>query len=134
MTYNSTMDIRVLTQAYKNGQHDALAKFGAEAPGLLDKIRGFASTAALPSVAGVAGAGAGIWDLMHGRGVGGSMGTMIGTGGGGLLGGWGGKALAQRFGVPVGLGQALGTGVGALLGRSATKETSPVVNPYAQPY
>jgi hypothetical protein len=112
---------------YEQGVREALAQFGThktaavEAPGFLGKLKSLASAQGLPTAAGLAGAGAGGWDLIHGRGVGGSMGTMIGTGGGGLLGGWGGRMLGQHFGAP-GIGQALGTAAGAVAGRMGTTE------------
>lgn len=116
------MDARVLHQAYLAGQKAALSKFAD----WRDKAEWLASPEGMPYAgAGLSGAGAGLWDLLHGRGLAGSVGTAVGTGGGGILGGLGGKMLAQRFHVDPYLGQMGGTLLGGLLGRKATEPELP---------
>lgn len=126
---------------YEGGVRDALQKFGAILPNLPEGVRRHLTA---PKAMMLAGGGAGLWDMTHGRGLGGSLGTAVGTGGGGLLGGWGGGRIGRRFG-PGGelIGQLAGTGLGAWLGRQGTKERLPEqplmqppmpMQPYPQPY
>lgn len=129
MNYNSTMDTRALKQAYDKGQQAALEKFGAGIPESVSNLL------TIPKGIMAAGAGAGLWDMVHGRGGVGSMGTALATGGGGLLGRMGGQALAARLPwMPNIVGELGGTAAGALLGRAASKERQQPVAPYGQPY
>lgn len=121
------MDTR-LTQAFGQGQRDAFTKYALPIP------EGLRSQLTLPKATMLAGAGAGIWDMTHGRGMGGSLGTAIGTGGGGFLGRWGGQALASRYGVNPMVGQLAGAGLGALLGRAVSKAPPRPEQPYAATY
>ena len=123
------MDSHVLHRAYLAGRQAALSKFAD----LRDKAEWLSSPEGMPYAgAGLAGASSGIWDLLHGRSLAGSMGTAVGTGGGGVLGGLGGKLLAQRFHVDPHLGQLGGTLLGSLLGRKATEPEAPAPSPYGR--
>ena len=114
---------------YEEGVREALSKFALAIP------EGLRNQLTIPKATMLAGTGAGLWDMVHGRGVGGSLGTAAGTAGGGLLGGWGGKALASRFGINPLVGQLAGTAAGGLLGRMISKEPAPPEQqPYAQSY
>ncbi len=117
---------------HEEGVRAALKKFGGVLPGLPEGLRRHLT---VPKATMLAGGGAGLWDMSHGRGMGGSLGTAVGTGGGGLLGGM----LAGRVAPGLGrAGQIGGTALGALLGRAVTKERrteQPMpVQPYGQPY
>jgi len=97
--------------------------------------RALANMKNLPYLLAAGGLGAGMWDTVHGRGLGGSMGTAIGTGGGGLLGSMAGKALGARYKLPEGISQLAGAGAGGLLGRALTREERPNMPTYPQgPY